>query len=237
MHEPHREGLGGRHRAAGQHHLERACGPDDRRQELRAGVRGQQPELDLGQRHRHVRRGEPQRAGHRELEPAAVRQAVDRRDRHQPGARQPHEQLARHRGLRHPRGHVEALQLAEVGARAERALAAAGDDQQPRPARLEIVDAGRQPQQHRLRQRIELHGAFDGEDGAVLERGDGERRVGRVGTGRGMRRGLRHGGLLRAHGTGPAARPAAPGSPTGRRRARRARGGVPLSGRAPAPRR
>ena len=67
--------------AAGQDHVQRARLADHARQPLRAAVTGDEPELDLGQAHLRVARGEAERARERQLEPAAERVAVDDRDR------------------------------------------------------------------------------------------------------------------------------------------------------------
>ena len=81
VHEPDAERFVGVHRAAGQDHLQRARLADRARQALRAAVAGDQPELDLGQSHLRVARGEAERAGERQLEAAAESVAVDDRDR------------------------------------------------------------------------------------------------------------------------------------------------------------
>ena len=55
-------------------------------QELRAGISGQDAQLDLRQRHFHVRGRDPEGAGHRQLQAATVRKAIDRRHAEHPRA-------------------------------------------------------------------------------------------------------------------------------------------------------
>ena len=73
-------GLGGGHVLAGEEHLERAAAADQPRQPLRAGIAGDDPEVDLGLPEPRRVGGDPERAGHRQLAAAAEREAVDRGD-------------------------------------------------------------------------------------------------------------------------------------------------------------
>ena len=67
-------------RVAGDHHVERRLRVDRARQALRAAGAGQDPELHFGQRELRAGRGDAVVAAERELEPAAHRDLVDRRD-------------------------------------------------------------------------------------------------------------------------------------------------------------
>ena len=67
-------------RRAGQHQLQRLALADEPRQPLRAGVAGDQAEIDFRLSELRGVGGEPQRAGHRQLAAAAERVAVDRGD-------------------------------------------------------------------------------------------------------------------------------------------------------------
>ena len=66
------------HVLAGQQHLERAAAADQPRQPLRAGVAGDDAEIDLRLAEARGVGGDPDRAGHRQLAAAAEREAVDR---------------------------------------------------------------------------------------------------------------------------------------------------------------
>ena len=63
---------------AGQQQFERAPLADDPRQPLRAGVAGDEPEIDFRLAELRGVGGDPDRARHRELAAAAQREAVDR---------------------------------------------------------------------------------------------------------------------------------------------------------------
>ena len=67
-------------RLAGDDHPQRLFRADQARQALGPAGAGQQAELDLGQAHPRRRRGDPEMAGERQLEAAAQRRAVQRRD-------------------------------------------------------------------------------------------------------------------------------------------------------------
>ena len=69
-----------RRRVAGDDELQRPFRPDQARQALRAAGARQEAELDLGQADAGAGRGDAVMAAERELEAAAERRAVDRRD-------------------------------------------------------------------------------------------------------------------------------------------------------------
>ena len=81
VHETDAIRLFGFDRAPGQDHVQRARLADHARQPLRAAVTGDEAELDLGQAHFRVARGDAERARERKLEAAAERVAVDDGDR------------------------------------------------------------------------------------------------------------------------------------------------------------
>jgi hypothetical protein len=116
------QGLRRAHGIAGDDHLESGLEARDARQALDAAGAGDDADLDLGQAHLSARRGDPEVAAERHLEPAAERHAVDRRD-HRLRAR-----LQCRDGDTEARGLWRLAELADVGACDEGLALADHDD-------------------------------------------------------------------------------------------------------------
>src|SRR5438034_1262685 len=161
-------GLGGVDGLAAQQQLLGARDADQSGQALHAARAGKQAELHLGQREAGARAGQTQIAEQRQLEPAAVRHAVDRCHH---GLRQRGELLGHAddvADLAAPAlGIRRARELLDVGARGERPLARAGQhDGADRPGLGELVDERLEALVHRLAEDVERR---------VVEREDGDR--------------------------------------------------------------
>ena len=87
---------------------------------------------------------------------------------------QPDEKSARNVTFRHPLFERKALQFAQIGAGAERAVARASNDQQTRASGLELADAIAQRLNDGAGERIHLGGAFNPEQRALGQRLDAE---------------------------------------------------------------
>ena len=152
---PLRKGDGGGHRIVGDHvdepalmrrrridrraerdHLERRLRSDQPGQALRAAGAGHQPELDLRLAQRRRRCGDPRVAGQRQLEAAAQRHPVDRRDDRLAAGVQCGEQVVEGRRLRWP------AEFLDVGAAAEAAPGAGDDDRRNCRFGVRLSDGG-----------------------------------------------------------------------------------------------
>jgi hypothetical protein len=131
VHEPQTESVGGGNLIARQQQLQRGAPADEPGQPLRAGVPGNDAEIDLGLTQSRRLRGDTQGAGHRQLAPSAERVAVDRR--HDGLAKvfdQVEDVLPAHRVIAAAGGRLH-RQLVDVGAGDEGLVAAARDDHRP----------------------------------------------------------------------------------------------------------
>ena len=130
------------------HHLQRLLDAGDARQALRPARAGQQAELDLGNAQLRVGHGDPIMAAERDLEPAAERGAVDRRD-HRLGAI-----LDRVDHARQPRHHRRLAEFGDVGAGEEGLPFAADDDRLDRVVAFRLLDRRDQALPHRRAERV-----------------------------------------------------------------------------------
>ena len=137
VHQPHRPGLGGRHRAPTQQQVQRvtqtglaAARGQQARQALRAAVAGQQAQADLGLAQPRRELGHAVVAGQRKFQPTAQRHALDGGDTGLAHALDLAECQVRvvGQGARFVQGVHVFQQLAHVGTRHEAARALAGED-------------------------------------------------------------------------------------------------------------
>jgi len=123
-----------------EHQLEGAAAADQPRQALGRPGAGDQPEQHLGESQPRGSRGEAQGAGHRQLEPAAERAAVDDGDRRTPAGGKPLERLARGVQVVGELLRIEACDVLDVGPGGEVARNGRADDQHLLGAGFELVD-------------------------------------------------------------------------------------------------
>ena len=157
---PARERVLRRDRIARQDHRQRLLDADQARQALRAARAGDEAELDLGQAEPRAGRGDAEMAAQRQLEPAAERRAVHRRD-----GRLLH--LVEHRDHVDQARRLRRLaELRDVGAGDERAPRAGEDDGFDARVVTRRDDVFHDALAHAMAQRI--HGRIvDGDDGDV----------------------------------------------------------------------
>ena len=148
--------------AAG-HHVERLLDTDDARQALRAARAGQKAEVDLGQPALRRRHGDPVVAAQRDLEAAAQRGAMDRRDEWLACA------LDRILDLDQARRGRRLAELGDVGAGDERLAVADEHDRLGLRIGDGLADAVQDTDTHLLRQRV---------DGRIVDRQDRDVTVG-----------------------------------------------------------
>ena len=151
------ERFGRRDRIAGDDHLERLFRADQPRQALRAAGARQKAELDLGQADPRGRRGHPEMAGKRQLEPTAECGAVHRRDDRLRHCLDRGDDLAQPRSLR------RLAELGDVGAGEEGAPGAGDDDRLDCRVVAGLAQRFGEPGAHFVLQRIDRR-VVDGDD-------------------------------------------------------------------------
>jgi hypothetical protein len=189
--EAHRRRLGGLDDAPAQDQVQRAPQADDPRQALRPAVDERDAEAPLREAEARALGGDAQVTPQRELEAPGQAPAGDRGDRGLGGGQAREAQ----RPLRAVQPRAEAVQRLEVGARAERRVARAGEDEHAGVVvGLEGAEVLQQPLGGRAVHGVAPLGPVDGQDGggadALQARGLAVRRHGsrRLATSRRARR-------------------------------------------------